>query len=687
MRFLYPAFLFALFAIIIPILIHLFSFRKFTTVYFSNVNYLKNIKRESKRKSQLKHLLMLLARIMAITCLVFLFAQPYIPPDNQEQKITAGIVNIYIDNSFSMNALSSKGQLMEVARNKALEIADAYPPGTRFRLLTNDLEPRHRHFFNKEQLIQQISEVRISPRSVPLSLIYNRFYDPTLNQLAQVTENTYMISDFQSVTSDFENIRRDISSTTYLMPIRPTKITNLYIDSCWMEIPAHKPGQEELLKVKIRNQSDESYQNLPVKLYLNDTIKALTNFSIEARGEQVIELKYLNLNPGIQTGKVEISDFPITHDNTYFISYNVEQQLSALAIYGNTQSGNGGIRYLRALFTDDPYVRFEEMNIENLAISKLEEFNTIFLINTGEISSGLMNELQRIIENGTSVVFFPENNGNIENYNQFLSRFSASTITNFDTTSVELGGLEWEHPVYSQVFRERDDKIAFPKISGSFRFSSATEISEKPLLWFRSGQKALSVQSKENGNLFIFSFPLSGSNDEFARHILFAPTLYSLVINSVPRQKISYTIGREPFAIVKNLSGMELSGFSVMLKDDPLNFIPDFTSSGANQLRINLNDFFSIAGHYLVSYRDSILSSISLNYDRAESSSVYLNTNELKSIMEEFLTDQFILIENSEQRFSEIFEEISTGKKLWKLFLVLSLLFILSETLIARLWK
>jgi len=123
------------------------------------------------------------------------------------------------------------------------------------------------------------------------------------------------------------------------------------------------------------------------------------------------------------------------------------------------------------------------------------------------------------------------------------------------------------------------------------------------------------------------------------------------------------------------------------LKDDPLNFIPDFTSSGANQLRINLNDFFSIAGHYLVSYRDSILTSISLNYDRAESSSVYLNTNELKSIMEEFLTDQFILIENSEQRFSEIFEEISTGKKLWKLFLVLTVLFILSETLIARLWK
>ena len=687
MRFLYPAFLFALLAIIIPILIHLFSFRKFTTVYFSNVNYLKNIKRESKRKSQLKHLLMLLARIMAITCLVFLFAQPYIPPDNQEQKTNTGIVNIYIDNSFSMNALSSKGQLVEVARNKALEIVDTYPPDTRFRLLTNDLQPRHQHYFNKEQLIQQITEVRISPRSVPLSRIYNRFYDPTVSQDARSMDNTFMISDFQHITSDFENIRRDISSTTYLMPIRPEKITNLYIDSCWMEIPAHKPGQEELLHVRIRNHSDESYQNLPVKLFLNDTIKALANFSIEARGEQVVELKYLNLNPGIQTGKVEISDYPITHDNTYFISYNVERQLSALAIYGDTQSGYGGIRYLRALFDEDPYVRFEEMNVDNLTISKLEEFNTIFLINIGEIGSGLMNELQRINENGTSVVFFPENTGSIENYNQFLSRFSSSTLTHFDTARVELGGLEWEHPIYSQVFRERDDKMAFPKISGSFRFSSATKISETPLLWFRSGQKALSVQSSENGSLFIFSFPLSSSNEEFARHILFAPTLYSLVINSVPRQKISYTIGREASAHVKNLSGLDLSKFSIILKDDPLNFIPEFTSSGANQIRINLNDFFASAGHYMINYGDTVVSSISLNYDRAESSSVYFTTNELKTLTEEFPADQFIVMENTEQRFSEIFEEISTGKKLWKLFLVLSILFILAEALIARLWK
>ena len=54
MNFLYPNFLWALTAIAIPIIIHLFNFRKFKTVYFSNVAFLKNIKEETKSKSQLK---------------------------------------------------------------------------------------------------------------------------------------------------------------------------------------------------------------------------------------------------------------------------------------------------------------------------------------------------------------------------------------------------------------------------------------------------------------------------------------------------------------------------------------------------------------------------------------------------------------------------------------------------------
>ena len=79
MKFAYPEFLYALFAIAIPIIIHLFNFRKFKKIYFSNVEFLKEVQQETQAKSKLKHLLILLSRILAIVFLVFAFAQPFIP--------------------------------------------------------------------------------------------------------------------------------------------------------------------------------------------------------------------------------------------------------------------------------------------------------------------------------------------------------------------------------------------------------------------------------------------------------------------------------------------------------------------------------------------------------------------------------------------------------------------------------
>ena len=66
MKFAYPAVLFALFAVAIPIIIHLFNFRKFKKIYFSNVSFLREVKKESQSKSKLKHLLILASRILAI---------------------------------------------------------------------------------------------------------------------------------------------------------------------------------------------------------------------------------------------------------------------------------------------------------------------------------------------------------------------------------------------------------------------------------------------------------------------------------------------------------------------------------------------------------------------------------------------------------------------------------------------
>lgn len=687
MKFLYPAFLFALFTIIIPILIHLFSFRRFTTVYFSNVNYLKNIKKESKKKTQLKHLLMLLARILTIICLIFAFSQPFIPAKNQQTQNEKQIVTVYIDNSFSMNAISTQGQLLEVARNKAFEIAETYPVGTSFRLVTNDLHPRHQHLFNKEQFIQQITDIKPSSRTVPMSLIYNRvksgYNYPTPNPGTAI----YFLSDFQTRITDLQNFSSDSLFFNYFLPLTPDLTSNLYIDSCWMETPAHKMGQEELLNVKVINQSDEAFQNLPIKFYVNDTLKALGNFDIEPRGEKVIEMRYMNLSAGLQMGHAEISDYPITHDNTYYLNYNVQPELKALAITSSSFRGTSGLRWLRALFVGDDYVSFEEMNLENLTISRLSEYNAIFVMNVYDLSSGLITELSRMADNGATIIFFPEPEGNLNNYNEFLSRFNANRIERFDTTRHQLGGIEWHHPVYSQVFREKSAETDFPQISGSFVFSSQVRIAETPLLWFRNGTKALSTQPTGNGNLVVFGFPLSGLNENFARHILFVPTLYSLVINSLPQQKLAYTIGSDGYASLPVIPGIEITSWSILMPESQQSFIPNITTSEENTLRVNLTGLFDKAGHFKVNAGEETASAISMNYDRRESDFRFLNFGQIRAEVEKYNLRYSTVIQNQETRFSDIFDDITSGKRLWKWFIIMSLIFIAAEVAIARFWK
>jgi hypothetical protein len=687
MKFLYPSFLFALFAIIIPILIHLFSFRKFTTVYFSNVSYLKNIKNESQRKSRLKNLLILISRILAISMLVFAFAQPYVHTRKQEQPLSNLVVSVYLDNSFSMNAVSTEGQLLEIARKKAVEIAGAYPPGTRFQLITNDMLPRHSHVFNKEQFIQQVSEITISPKSIPLSLIHNRIVNNVHSLQHNTSVSAYYLSDFQVKTSDIQNFASDSALQNFFLPLTSEIKTNLYIDSCWMEVPAHKIGQEERLNVKIVNQSPESFQNLPLKFYLDDTVKALGNFNIEAGKDQIVQLKYINLHSGLHCGKTEITDYPFTHDNTYFINYAVQPYLKALAIYDANYGKTSGLPYLKALFEEDDYVRLDLVDADNLQVSKLNSYNTIFLLNIRKISSGLSNEIVKAAENGASVIFFPEPDGDLKSYNEFLGSLNANQIVRSDTSVQQIAGIEWEHPVYEQVFTERGKDIDFPAIYGHFIFSENIKIPETNLLWFRNKAKALSTQPVGDGNLIVFSFPLSTLNSKFALDILFVPTIYSLVINSLPRQKISYIIGRETFAMLSRQNIQDIASLHIAFSDSNREYIPEISVTEGNRLKINLQEFFNTAGHYYVKSPEQTFAAISMNYDRAESEMRFFSPLELSNEIEKYQIRNTSVIEMRNRNFNQVFDEIQHGKKLWELFLLFALLFLTVEALIIRFWK
>ncbi len=144
-QFLHPEFLYALSLLAVPIVLHLFSLKRYKKVYFSNFTFLEALQQQKKNSSRIKKWLLLLLRLLAIACIVIAFATPYTARREQSDATPAAPrqqIVIYADNSFSMTNTGAQGILFEEAKKHLLDIVTSYPAGTPFRLLSNDAPDR-----------------------------------------------------------------------------------------------------------------------------------------------------------------------------------------------------------------------------------------------------------------------------------------------------------------------------------------------------------------------------------------------------------------------------------------------------------------------------------------------------------------------------------------------------------------
>ena len=132
MQFKHPEILWALFLLVIPILIHLFQLRRFTKTPFTNVAMLQKVVSESRKSNTLKKWLLLITRLLLFAAIIIAFAQPFIATNTALQKKETVV---YLDDSFSMQAKNNGISLLEKAVQDFIKNIGA---DTEFSLFTNE---------------------------------------------------------------------------------------------------------------------------------------------------------------------------------------------------------------------------------------------------------------------------------------------------------------------------------------------------------------------------------------------------------------------------------------------------------------------------------------------------------------------------------------------------------------------
>ena len=104
----------------VPVIIHLFSFRRFKNGLFSDIRFLKQVREESATRNRLETMVDTGCQIAGrfLSC-HGRFVQPFLPGAEKAVTGSSHAVSVYVDNSFSMEAEHDGLSLLEAARQQA----------------------------------------------------------------------------------------------------------------------------------------------------------------------------------------------------------------------------------------------------------------------------------------------------------------------------------------------------------------------------------------------------------------------------------------------------------------------------------------------------------------------------------------------------------------------------------------
>ncbi|QKJ29604.1 BatA domain-containing protein [Mucilaginibacter mali] len=672
MHFLYPAFLFALAALAIPVIVHLFNFRRYQKVYFSNVQFLKELQEQQASRRNLKERLILAARLLSVLFLVFAFAKPFIPANQAAVVSKQQIVSIFVDNSYSMQTLSKEGSLLDEAKHHAKEIAANYGINDRFQLLTQDFEGKHQRLLSRDEFDDAVDAVKISPQSRSLQQVIDR--QQSLIKTQSATSSIYILSDYQANMGKQHALKVDSAVSLNLVQLKANKLPNIAIDSVWLLSAVHRPDENEKLIVRLHNYADEKAERIPLKLSINKEQKALGSFSLGPRAVQNDTLSFSGLKAGWQLGELQLQDNPVTFDNQFYFTFNVKSQMPVLLINGGTVNP-----YLKAAFATDQFFVVNNVQDGNVDYAAMNSYPLIVLSDIKAISAGLTQQLKTYVDKGGSLMVFQSPDEDVKTYQALLQPLNAAYPEKLMNEPTKVSGINVQSHVFKNVFEQLPDNPDLPVVKKYYQLNTSTRGISENLMQLNGNQPFFASYKSGRGQVYVCAVPLNEDFSNLPRHAMLLPMMFRIALLSGHDQPLFYTLGQDETIEAPTIQLNEKQILKLVKGNTSI--IPDARQQEGSTL-LFVSDQLKETGNYELRKKDSVLSVIAFNDNRKESDLSYLTEAELKT-----MAPKGNFINGATPSLRSELSSVSLGLQLWKLCIILALVFIAAEILLVRFYK
>jgi hypothetical protein len=693
MGFLNIAFLFGLVAAAVPIVIHLLNRRRVKRIKFSSLEFLDEVNKQRMRRINLRRILILILRTLAVLMLVFAFARPTLRSGFLFAGSMPKNVIICLDASYSMGVNEETGTAFDAAKNIAKEIVDEASANDEINVIVfaKTAEPAlEKGTRNRGVVRSAIDRAALSNEVTSLRAALDR-------ALVMVEESDveggeiYVVSDFRYSTDSTlvdedktpENVR------IYFVPAYEDDADNVSIDRVAVPRKLLRPGEVVKVNVTASNHAKETTANVSLELVVEGDRKAEQVIEIAAGASQTVTFPLSLARPGRYHGRASKNNDRLPIDDDRYFLVEVSNTVPVAILGGRLRPGagaEGAAAVSPAFFVEkalnprgvaDGEFRVTSVAERDLTAASLPANGVVVWVSPQELEARRMALVERHVRRGGGLLVFlgGASRGMLDDTTFRALVGMRGATDQSGQPQAAFTSFEKEHPVFNLFTRDELELLSRSRTSS--HVSARGVAPDSIIAYLGGGDPAAWECVRGRGRVLVFA----AAPDLDAGDIPLSPMFLPLVHTSVTYLASS---GEAPGAaehfvgtpIEFNVGQKILDESQLAVRDpDGAEQKPTVTDHASGDPVVSVQSPASVGFYRL--YRDTTrVAEEAVNVDARESN---LSISSLPDKRPEAVT-----VVEAGQSFRTGLREAKEGREVFALFLLVAIACLVAESMLGR---
>lgn len=518
-----PLFLFGLLGAAVPVIIHLIFRRKRTAMDLPTLMFLRRVEMKLASRRNLKEILLLTLRALAIVFIVLALARPGFQSHSSGSATRASAdCVIVIDNSASMGLKLATGTRLDAARAQASAILNTLGAEGRAAILTTvpseaTLDAGALNG-DKQKLQKALQSLQPSQGAGALTGTLARAGEILEQSSTAPNREIYIVGDFQKNAFKDEQALRTAASalpartSVFLCPIPGgAPANNLSLVSVITDPRPKVAGRKISLIAKVKSNSlNESTSSLTSAF--RDQAPQQLNLTLAPGAIQDVPLSLMLGQEGFASGEVKLDADDAAFDNVWPFCIEIRGPIRVLVLSpgGEKREELEDSFYLRKALDPTGDGRLSGIrvthNIQQDAPQKsLDGFDAVVLAGCTALPPATLKLLDDFVEHGGGLMVFAGKKDAALAANHPLQRFLGGKITGEvavakDQPALNLRAVQPATP-YFEDSRTTDGRVEFKEVTVLKALKSEANRDASVLAEFSDGHPAIVLQPRGNGRI------------------------------------------------------------------------------------------------------------------------------------------------------------------------------------------